>query len=568
MTAVLTSSIEAAETDADPVTPWIDLGYGVALSPNGGSPGALQVLTDQAVRLIATLHRSIEVKRQKLLATRESLQREWDDGDVPSYLDPDSEAVQGAWQVAEIPPDLRCRRVEITGPVNDAKMVINMLSRNEAGYRADCAMVDFEDSMKPSWANVVAGIQNVAAAARKELCHVRPASRTRPRKEYALDSDDMAKLLVRVRGLHLDESNLRVDGAPVSAGLFDLALCLLHGAAPQLQRGETPAFYVPKVEHHLEARWWNLLFVEAQQAIGLEPGTLRATFLIETLPAAFQMEEILFEVREHAAGLNVGRWDKIFSDIKVLKTHPDRVMADRGSIGMNRRWMRNYATRLIRICHKRGAYAIGGMAAFTPGRTPELRQHQTSKVLADKKAEFQLGHDGCWVSHPFFIGPALTAFPKDQQLDVRHEGQNPRPELLPGSTPPYSLNGLRTNVRVGIAYLEGWRRDIGCVAWDDLMEDLATLEISRAQTWQWLRHGVTLEADGLEGGLRVDEDLVRRVFDEELDRVLHEIDGELEDRPEQREARRASFLAAQQEALDIFTEKEFRPFLSSASNLA
>lgn len=557
----------APEASDEPMT-WKDLGHGVTLSPGADTSDARRILTDEAVRAVAALHRSLDAERRGLLMARDERQAQWDGGEVPHYLDPDSEAVQGGWRVAEVPADLRRRRVEITGPVNDAKMVINMLSRNDAGDRADCAMVDFEDSMKPAWRNVTDGVLNVAGAARKDLSFVRPASKTRPEKVYALDSEDMAKLLVRVRGLHLEESNVRVDGTPVSAGLFDLALSLVHGAAPQIEVGETPAFYVPKVEHYLEARWWNRLFVEAQKAVGLEPGTLRATFLIETLPAAFQMEEILFEIRQHAAGLNVGRWDKIFSDIKVLKGHPDRVMADRSSIGMNRPWMRDYALRLIRICHKRGAYAIGGMAAFTPGKTPELRQHQTSKVLADKKAEFQLGHDGCWVSHPYFIGPALSAFPKDQQTDVLHADADPYPDLLPASTPPRTLAGLRTNVRVGIAYLEGWRRDIGCVAWDNLMEDLATLEISRAQTWQWLQHGVELEADGVDGGLRVDESLIRRVFDEELAQILREVDEALEGRPEQLEATRASFTAAQEEAVEIFTEEEFRPFLSMASDLA
>ena len=557
-----------AEPSMDEAMTWKDLGYGVTLSPGADRPDARRILTDEAVRALAVLHRSLDAERRGLLMARTERQARWDGGEVPQYLDPDSEAVQGEWQVAQVPADLQRRRVEITGPVNDAKMVINMLSRNDASERADCAMVDFEDSMTPAWKNVVDGVINVAGAARKELSFVRPASKTRSEKVYALDPKDMAKLLVRVRGLHLEESNVRVDGTPVSAGLFDLALSLVHGAAPQVAVGETPAFYVPKVEHYLEARWWNRLFVEAQQAAKLEVGTLRATFLIETLPAAFQMEEILYEIRQHAAGLNVGRWDKIFSDIKVLKGHPDRVMADRSSIGMNRPWMRDYALRLIRICHKRGAYAIGGMAAFTPGKTPELRQHQTSKVLADKKAEFQLGHDGCWVSHPYFIGPALSAFPKDQQLDVLHQDIDPYPDLLPASTSPRTLAGLRTNVRVGIAYLEGWRRDVGCVAWDHLMEDLATLEISRAQAWQWLQHGVELEADGSPGGLRVDESLIRRVFDEELAQIVHEIEEAFEGRPKLLEATRKSFQAAQEEAVEIFTEEEFRPFLSMASDLA
>lgn len=545
--------------------PWTDLGHGVALYRGADTPRAREILTQPAVALVATLHRALDGERRRLLAAREERQAEWDAGAVPGYLAQDSEAVRGHWRVAEIPDDLRRRRVEITGPVNDAKMVINMLSRNDAGDRADCAMVDFEDSMKPSWANVVDGVHNVIGAVRRDLEFTKKRDNGLPDKHYALDANDMAKLMVRVRGLHLEEANVRVDGTPVAGGLLDFALCLLHAAPPQVERGETPAFYVPKVEHFEEARWWNHLFVLGQGEAGLEPGTLRATFLIETLPAAFQVEEILWEIRHHAAGLNVGRWDKIFSDIKVLKTHGDRVMADRASIGLNRPWMREYARRLIHVCHRRGAFAIGGMAAFTPGRTPELRRHQTSKVLEDKKLEFSLGHDGCWVSHPYFIGPALSAFPRESQLGVLPYGDDgdPLPDLLPRSTPPYTLGGLRKNVRVGIAYLEGWRRDVGCVAWDDLMEDLATLEISRAQTWQWIHHGVELEE-----GERVDRDLVRRVFRQELAKILEELDDVLAERPELLAARRDAFEAAAGAAAEIFTERELRPFLATSSELA
>ena len=321
--------------------------------------------------------------------------------------------------------------------------------------------------------------------------------------------------------------------------------------------------YIPKVEHFLEARLFNDAFVLLQEKLGVPRGSLRATFLIETLPAAFQMEEILYELREHAAGLNVGRWDKIFSDIKVLKNHPDRVLADRASIGLNRPWMKAYALRLIQICHQRGAAAIGGMAAFTPGRTAELRQHQTSKVLADKQFENSLGHDGCWVSHPYFIGPALSAFPQDHQLGVLHPELDRYPDLLPQATPPRTEAGLRTNCRVGIAYLEGWRRDLGCVAWDNLMEDLATLEISRAQTWQWRRHAAELE-----DGRRVDAALVREIFEQELAQICQELAEEGNLAPAALEARQKAFAAAKEEAVTLFLAEEFAPFLSLASDLA
>lgn len=293
-------------------------------------------------------------------------------------------------------------------------------------------------------------------------------------------------------------------------------------------------------------------------------GTLRATFLIETLTAAFQIEEILFEIRRHAAGLNVGRWDKIFSDIKVLQKHQDRITADRASIGMGRPWMSAYARRLIRICHRRGAYAIGGMSAFTPGKEPELQRDRTSKVLADKQNEAALGHDGCWVSHPFFIGPALEAFPKDHQLDVVLNEEDQYPDLLPKGTGPRSLAGLRVNVRVGIAYMEGWRRGLGCVAWDGLMEDLATLEISRAQVHQWLHHRVLLDE-----GLTVDAALVQKIFNEELERIRLELERDLAHRSEaERTSRFASFRAATDEAAALFLEPRFRPFLALRSELA
>jgi malate synthase len=426
-------------------------------------------------------------------------------------------------------------------------MVINMLSRTEGGDRADAAMLDFEDSMKPSWDNVVAGIENLTRAVDGTLSFSKPGRAGEPAKEYRLDPHDMPLLMVRVRGLHLEETNVLVDGEPVSAGIFDLTLAAWHTARLLMEQGKTPKYYVPKCEHHLEARWWNRLFSLVEEALSIPPGTMRATFLIETLPAAFQMEEILWEIRERAAGLNVGRWDKIFSDIKVLREHADRVLADRGSISLNRPWMRDYALRLVKICHRHGAFAMGGMSAFTPGNTPELRAEQTRKVVEDKAFESSIGHDGCWVSHPYFIGPAMSAFPRANQIDVIPDIDD-RPDLLPRPDGARTLEGLRKNVRVGIAYLHGWYHDIGCVAWDGLMEDLATLEISRAQVWQWLRHETRLE-----DGSIVTHALVSRIFAEEGDRIEREI-GDVR--------------AARQDAERIFTEPRFRPFLTCRSDPA
>lgn len=531
-------------------TPGIDA---LTLALGARTPLAEKLLTTEVKRLLVHLHRELENDRQLLLTQRQQRQARWDAGALPGYLEQDSEAVRGDWTVAPIPDDLRRRRVEITGPVHDPKMVINMLSRNADGHRADTAMLDFEDSMCPTWENVLSGLRNVRDAVEDTLTYLQPGTDERPERLYTLDLDDQALLMVRVRGLHLDEAHVRVDGRPVAAGLFDLACTLALTAHRQVAEERTPKFYVPKCEHHLEARWWNRLFVLAQEALGLPVGTLRATFLIETLPAAFQMEEILYEIRDHAAGLNVGRWDKIFSDIKVLGRHDDRILADRATIGLDRPWMRAYAERLIRVCHRRGAYALGGMAAFTPGRDADVRAEQTAKVVADKELEASMGHDGCWVSHPYFIGSALGAFQHDHQLDVMPD-QEPLPELLPEATGPYTVDGLRTNIRVGIAYVEGWGRGLGCIAWDGLMEDLATLEISRAQTWQWLHHGLTLD-----DGSVVTPGFVSRLFDEELATILGELEASGLD-PEAAEARKIAFIRAAADAAQLFMAKELKPF--------
>jgi malate synthase len=530
-------------------------------------PLVSRVLAPEALSLVAHLHRALEPERQRLLAARQERQARWDAGEAPGYLPEDEHPdARGDWRVAPLPEDLLTRRVEITGPVSDPKMVVNMLSRTEEGTRADAAMLDFEDSMKPSWGNVLQGVVNVAEAAAGTLRHEKTDREGNVVKEYTLDPDDMPLLMVRVRGLHLDESNVTVEGEPVSGGLLDFALVMHHAAGALLSKGKTPKFYVPKVEHYLEARWFDRLFTLVEEAMGLEFGTVKATFLIETLPAAFQMEEILYEFRRHAAGLNGGRWDKIFSDIKCLRTHPDRVLADRATIGMNRPWMRDYAKRLIKVCHRHGAFGMGGMAAFTPGRDAEAREAQTRKVVQDKEFEASIGHDGCWVSHPYFIGPAMEPFleklgGKKNQLDVDPDIEM-QPDLLPEGGGPRTMGGLRTNVRVGIAYMKGWNQDIGCVAWDDLMEDLATLEISRAQTWQWLHHGIALDS-----GEAVTRELGGRVFDEELDNIITEVREAMEGAPEASvEKELARYREAAEDAREVFLEEEMRPFLSLASD--
>lgn len=520
------------------------------------SHGGKELFPQELISLIIKLHSEFEPERQKLLSDRQIGQKKYDEGDLPDFLDRHSEAVTGSWRVREIPPELLCRRVEITGPVNSAKMVINMLNRTEDGARADMAMLDFEDSMKPSFKNVLDGYKNVIGAVRGNLsCHVPSTEYGKPPKHYSLNSKDMAYVMVRVRGLHLAESNIKIKGEAVSAGLLDLAVCFYHTARIYLEQNKTPKYYIPKCEHYLEARWWNKLFCALENFMQLPIGTLRATFLIETLPATFQVEEILYEIRDHAVGLNVGRWDKIFSDIKVLRKHKECILADRSTITMSRPWMENYAKRIIKICHERGAFAMGGMSAFTPGKSQVQREDQTRKVREDKQREATWGHDGCWVSHPYFIGVAMEAFKFNNQLHIHLTDFDKYSDILPKGTGPYTLAGLRTNIRVGIAYMHGWNQDIGCVAFDNLMEDLATLEISRAQVWQWLHHAIRLE-----DGSIVTRDLVKKLFDEEHQKILTEYDPDGKD-----EQMAKDLLVAKLDAEKIFLSEMLPDFLSFAS---
>ena len=499
-------------------------------------------------QILQDAHTQFNHRRIELLEERRKNQRLYDQGQVPTFLNQNSVAVQSDWKIAPIPLELKKRRVEITGPINSAKMVINMLSENEAGIIADTAMLDFEDSMKPSWPNVLNGFLNAIGVAKGDL------SFQTPQKTYQLNIKKMAFPMVRVRGLHLSESNFKIKNEFISAGLLDLVTCFFHTAKIYQAKGQVTKFYIPKCEGHQEAKWWDDLFEFLEKSMDVPQGTLRCTFLIETLPAAFHIEEILYATKNHITALNVGRWDKIFSDIKTLKNHPDRIMADRASLTMTTPWMEQYAKRVIDLCHKRGAFAMGGMAAFTPGKDEALRKEQTQKVTIDKAREFTWGHDGCWVSHPYFIGPALTCFTKDNQIDKRVENFNPLADLLPQGTGQKTLQGLRTNIRVGIAYLQGWNQDIGCVSWDNLMEDLATLEISRAQVWQWLRHEIKLST-----GEMVTKELVEKIFAEELEKILQESTYS----PEMKE----SFQRAKRDAQEIFLEKDLKEFLSLQSNI-
>jgi malate synthase len=466
-----------------------------------------EILTDEALAFVAELHHSFEPRRRELLARRAERRRQLRAGDLPDFLPETREVRHGDWQVAPTPPDLRDRRVEITGPT-DRKMVINALNSGARTF-----MADLEDSNSPTWDNVIDGQVNLADAVRGTIRLETEA------KTYEL-GDDLATLLVRPRGWHLDEPRIRVDGEVTSGSLVDLGLYLFHNHAALRERGTGPYLYLPKLENHLEARLWNEVFVHAQDRLGMDQGTIRATVLIEHILAAFEMEEILYELRDHAAGLNAGRWDYIFSVIKSFPTHPEFVLPDRVQVTMTVPFMHAYTELLVRTCHRRGAHAIGGMAAFIPNRRdPGVTRRALEAVSADKRREAEAGFDGTWVAHPDLVEVAREEFDlvlsdrSDQRDRQRDDVEVAASDLLDIRVPGGAITeeGLRTNVRVGILYLESWLRGTGAAALFNLMEDAATAEISRSQLWQWLHHGVSLD-----DGRTITAGLVREVIDEEL----------------------------------------------------
>jgi malate synthase len=446
---------------------------------------AVEILTEDALAFVGELHRRFDGRRRELLRLRAERQARLDAGERPGFL-PDTEHVrEGDWQVAPVPPDLQDRRVEITGPV-DRKMVINALNSG-----ARCFMADFEDATTPTWTNLVDGQANLVDAIEGTI------ELTTGDKTYAL-GDDPATLLVRPRGWHLPERHVRAGGEPISGSLFDFGLYLFHNGRRLLDRGTGPYLYLPKLESHLEARLWNEVFDFAEDDLGLERGSIKATVLVETILAAFEMEEILYELREHAAGLNAGRWDYIFSVIKKFRAHEEFVLPDRAQVTMTVPFMRAYCEVLVRTCHRRGAHAMGGMAAFIPSRRdPEVNETALARVREDKEREAGDGFDGTWVAHPVLVPVALEEFDRvlegrANQVDRLREDVGVTPDdLLDVRVPDGEVTeeGVRANVSVGIRYLESWLRGVGAVALDNLMEDAATAEIARSQVWQWLRHG-------------------------------------------------------------------------------
>lgn len=480
-------------------------------------PGYDAILTPEALELVAQLHRAFEPRRQALLKARAERTQRLDAGERPDFLAATQAVRDGDWKVAPLPADLQCRRVEITGPV-ERKMIINALNSG-----ADSYMTDFEDSNAPSWTNQLDGQTNLRDAVRRTI------SLEQNGKSYRLN-DTIATLIVRPRGWHLDEKHVTVDGQRVSGGIFDFALYLLHNAKELIARGSGPYFYLPKMESHLEARLWNEIFVAAQEAVGIPRGTIRATVLIETILAAFEMDEILYELREHSSGLNAGRWDYIFSAIKKFKNDRDFCLADRAKITMTVPFMRAYALLLLKTCHKRNAPAIGGMSALIPIKNdPDANDKAMAGVRADKARDATDGYDGGWVAHPGLVPLAMEEFVKvlgdkpnqigKQRDDVKIEGKNLldfQPEA------PITEAGLRNNINVGIHYLGSWLAGNGCVPIHNLMEDAATAEISRSQVWQWIRSPKGV----LDDGRKVTADLVREYTKAELGNVKQVVAGD------------------------------------------
>ena len=472
-----------------------------------------EVLTAAALGLLSRLHAEFDGRRRELLAARARRQREFDDGALPQFL-PDARRVRASdWRIAPVPHDLRDRRIEITGPV-ERKMIINALNAPVSAF-----MADFEDSCSPTWENIIAGQVNLADAVRGTIRFTEPSTG----RDYRL-ADATATLMVRPRGWHLPEKHVCIDGIPVSAALFDFAVYLTSNFEGLARRCSGPYLYLPKLESHLEARLWNDVFLAAQDALGLPHGTIKATVLIETLPAAFEMDEILYELREHAAGLNCGRWDYIFSFIKKFRNRPDRVLPDRASVTMECHFIASYVDLLIKTCHRRGAHAMGGMAAQIPIRDdPAANEVAMARVRADKQREARAGHDGTWIAHPGLARIAREPFDAamsgpDQLHVLRGDVQVSAADLLRVPDGRITEDGARACIRVGVRYLESWLGGTGCVPLYHLMEDAATAEICRAQLWQWVHHGARTS-----DGVPLSSERLDRLLMQELERIHDEV---------------------------------------------
>src|SRR4051795_7111030 len=483
-------------------------------------PAFSDILSLEALRFVADLHRSFEPRRREILAARRGRDRALRAGGTLDFDPATRDIREGDWSVPPPPDDLKDRRVEITGPT-DRKLTINALSSG-----ANTFMADFEDANTPTWRNIVEGQRNLIDAIERTIEY----DSEEDERHYEL-ADELATLIVRPRGWHLDERHVKVDGEVVSGALLDFGLYFFHNAKRLVDKGSGPYFYLPKLEHHTEAALWDDIFVHAEDALGLDRGTIRATVPAEPLPAAFQMEENPYALRDHSPGLNAGRWDYIFSTIKCFRDRREFVLPDRTDVKMTVPFMRAYTELLVRTCHRRGAHAMGGMSAFVPSRTnPEVNDKAIEAVREDKKREAGDGFDGTWVAHPDIVDPAREEFDavlgdRPNQIDRRRdEVQVSAAELLDVEATPGEITeaGLRNDVSVGFQYISFWLGGRGAAAINNLMEDAATAEISRSQLWQWIKHGATLE-----DGTRVTRDLVREILDAEMARIREEVGEEV-----------------------------------------
>ena len=485
--------------------------YGPGIEVRAPVAGAsAEIVTPEAMAFVATLVRLAAPRRAELLRVRNERQALLDSGTLPDFLTETAHVREGDWTVAPLPADLHDRRVEITGPTSDRKMVINAL--NSGAY---VFMADFEDANTPTWQNSMQGQINMRDAINRTISFANPDG-----KQYQL-GEKPAILIVRPRGWHLDEKHVLVDGAAIPGGVFDFGLYMFQNAKTLLANGSGPYFYLPKLESHLEARLWNDLFLLAQRELDLPEGTIKATVLIETILGAFEMDEILYELRQHSAGLNCGRWDYIFSCIKKLHSKEDFIFPDRAQVTMATHFMRSYSQLAIKTCHRRNVHAIGGMSAFIPVKNDEAANERAfAQVRADKEREAGDGHDGTWVAHPGLVPVALDVFnramPQPNQIEKkRSDVFVTANDLLDFVKGPITENGLRMNISVGIQYIEAWLRGQGAVPIFNLMEDAATAEISRAQVWQWINH-----SEGkLDDGRKITLELVRQLTTEELAKV-------------------------------------------------
>ncbi len=480
------------------------------------SPAFAEILSPDAIEFLVDLQRSFNARRKELLQARVTRQARLDAGEKPDFLPETKHIRESDWRCAPIPADLQDRRVEITGPV-DRKMIINAL--NSGAY---VFMADFEDSSTPLWNNLLEGQINLRDAIRRTISFEDPKSG----KSYKLN-EKTAVLFIRARGWHMVEQHILVDGEPLSASIFDFGLYFFHNAKELLARGSGPYFYLPKMESHLEARLWNDIFVRAQDKLGVPQGSIRATCLVETILATFEMDEFLYELRDHSAGLNCGRWDYIFSFIKKLAADQSILLPDRSQVTMTTHFMRSYSKLCIKTCHRREIHAMGGMSAFIPIKSdPVANEKALTQVRADKEREATDGHDGTWVAHPGLVPVALEVFnrvmPQPNQIDKKLTDYTATAaDLLEVPTGEITEAGLRQNVAVGLGYVEAWLRGIGCVPLFNLMEDAATAEISRAQLWQWVHHNASLQ-----DGRKVTAVLCDQFIDEELAKVKPVVDAE------------------------------------------